>query len=176
MSILPFGLPSSASSRSLTICTNSRSRIFGAPIPRSRDRHLHHRGGRPAVGPRYTRFSRSCAESANTSGDRRRRCGRTGSGGAHLRDPVMTAHQPQPRHGNQQLRRLGQWTVPVDQPVDDPGDSGLVARRGQAPIALESQPVAADVVRRQVRVDRKIDPDFLGFVGRRDRLPSAAAR
>ena len=82
----------------------------------------------------------------------------------------MPAQQPQARDGQESLGRLGQRPVAVDEFVDDRDHAGLAGCRSQPPVGLQPQPVAADVVRRQVRVDGQIDTNVLDLLGDRDRL------
>ena len=84
---------------------------------------------------------------------------RSGSGGGEFGDAVVPTQQAQPGDGHQALGGFGQRPVPVDEFVDLPRRRR--ARRPPTPGAGRppDEPVAADVVRRQVRVHRQVDTD-----------------
>ena len=82
----------------------------------------------------------------------------------------MPAQQPQPGDRHQSQGRFGQRAVPVEEFLDNPGHRAFIGRRGQPPVGLQPQPVAADVVRRQVGIDRQVDADILGLLGGDDGL------
>ena len=82
----------------------------------------------------------------------------------------MAKKQPQPCHRDESLRGLGQRPVPVDQLFDNRVD-GTVLRGGSQPaIGLQPEPVTADVVRRQMSVDREVDPNIPRFLNGRNRF------
>ena len=61
------------------------------------------------------------------------------------------------------LGRLGKWSVAVGEFLYHRSDRRLVGA-GESPVGLQSQPVTADVVRRQMRIDREVDANVFGFL------------
>ena len=110
------------------------------------------------VAAGYIRLSRIWAESGNVSGDTR-------SVDGWPADPVAdTSVTPYRRHNcHQAAHRFGRWAVPVGQFLDHRTHRVVVGRGRQPAVTLQPQPVAGDVLRWQVRVDRQVDPHVLGF-------------
>ena len=72
---------------------------------------------------------------------------------------MRAGQQPQPSHGDQPLGRFGQRAVAVDELCDNRVDGVEIGGGRQPAVGLQPQPVAVDVVRRQMRIDRQVDPD-----------------